>query len=71
VEAASVRPSSKQPAIVDEERVNVNVDVWNSPGHALDALAYVRVEKERNIYKLRAAAADSGTQLRLKALPGE
>jgi len=43
-----VRRSPRQTSIIHGKRVNVNGDVWNVPGHAL---AYVRVEKERKIYK--------------------
>jgi hypothetical protein len=43
-----VQPSSRQPAMLYAQRVDVKVDVWNVTGHALDVLAHVRdpVEKE-------------------------
>ena len=46
MEAASVQPSLRRPLLPDEQRGDVSSDECNATGHAPDALALVRVEKE-------------------------
>ena len=49
MKAASVQPSAQRSAIMDGQRIDVMVDVWNVTGHALDVLAHVRDPVEKKI----------------------
>jgi hypothetical protein len=62
-----VRPPSRQPAIVDRERINVICDGMCRVMRSTHLHMYVMRKKE-TLDKLR---AESGTQLRLKGLPHE